>query len=221
MTSGAREILVDSGTFTYVGDARERDRFRGSAAHNTVRVDGLDQADPSGPFGWTHPPAVRVLNFQSREAYDFVDAECRYRGIIHHRRVFWIKPDVLWIFDDVSGSPNDDVEHDIEQFWHLGGEPALPGAACFRIPGALLVMESAGVLEIESGWRSRVYGSKISAPVIRVARRESLPSRWAAAVVFGDFDAPASLQRTADGWILNGPRGVTIVLPDSGVPHYN
>src|SRR5438477_8622030 len=50
--TGDREILIDPGTYTYVADPIERDRFRGSAAHNTIRIDGRDQAIPAGPFRW-------------------------------------------------------------------------------------------------------------------------------------------------------------------------
>src|SRR5260370_33757987 len=55
---GAREILIDPGTYTYVADTAERNRFRGSSAHNTVRIDYRDQAVPAGPFRWTAKPAT-------------------------------------------------------------------------------------------------------------------------------------------------------------------
>ena len=42
--SGDQEILIDPGTYTYVGDPKWRGWFRGTGAHNTIRVDGLDQA---------------------------------------------------------------------------------------------------------------------------------------------------------------------------------
>jgi uncharacterized heparinase superfamily protein len=44
-SDGIKEILIDPGTFTYV-DMRWRNRFRGTAAHSTVRVDECDQASP-------------------------------------------------------------------------------------------------------------------------------------------------------------------------------
>src|SRR5262249_23284259 len=48
--NGNREILIDPGTYTYIAEPAERNAFRGSAAHNTVRIDGRDQAIPAGPF---------------------------------------------------------------------------------------------------------------------------------------------------------------------------
>ena len=57
---GDRDILIDPGTYTYIADPVERNGFRGSAAHNTVRIDGRDQAIPAGPFRWIDKPDVRI-----------------------------------------------------------------------------------------------------------------------------------------------------------------
>ena len=113
--TGDHEILIDPGTYTYMGS--ERDWFRGSAAHNTVRIDGLDQATPVNPFRWTDQPAVSVRAWTTTEKEDFLDAECVSRGVTHRRQVRFIKPDLLRIVDEISGPPG---EHLIEQFWHLG-----------------------------------------------------------------------------------------------------
>jgi hypothetical protein len=158
---------------------------------------------------------VRILDWRSEAAHDFVDAECRYRGIRHRRRVLWIKPDVLFVLDDLDGPPG---EHAIEQFWHLADEPVALGPACFRVPGAMLVLSSKA--EVESAWRSPVYGTKIAAPAIRAERREALPSVWATVLIFGDFDQPASLERTTDGWMLDGARKLAFTVSPSGVPRY-
>ncbi len=48
LRSVLEEILVDAGTYTYV-EPQWRDWFRATAAHNTVRIDGRDQAVAAGP----------------------------------------------------------------------------------------------------------------------------------------------------------------------------
>jgi hypothetical protein len=52
LSVGGEEILVDPGTFSYHTQAEWRNHFRGTAAHNTVRVDGVDQSEIGGPFLW-------------------------------------------------------------------------------------------------------------------------------------------------------------------------
>jgi len=42
---GGHPLLIDPGTSAYAGINNDRDSFRGTAAHNTVQVDGLNQAD--------------------------------------------------------------------------------------------------------------------------------------------------------------------------------
>ena len=45
-------LFIDPGTAFYTIDPASRDRFRSSALHNTVVVDGQPQSVPSGPFHW-------------------------------------------------------------------------------------------------------------------------------------------------------------------------
>jgi hypothetical protein len=154
--SGDREILIDPGTFTYVGDAAERDRFRGSAAHNTVRIDGLDQAEAAGPFRWNGRPEVRVLHWSTSPSEDVLEAECSYAGFTHRRRVVFRKPSTLDIADTVTGPAG---KHTVEQFWH--GDPD--------------AVRSSSAAETLSGWRSRAPGHKEPVAVLRVVRKGELP----------------------------------------------
>src|SRR5262249_9207637 len=52
LSVGGREILVDPGTYAYHRNRRWRDYFRGTSAHNTLRVDGREQSEPGGDFLW-------------------------------------------------------------------------------------------------------------------------------------------------------------------------
>ena len=55
----AWELLVDPGTYCYHGEPEWRSYFRSTRAHNTIEVDGVDQAVEAGPFMWsTHADAV-------------------------------------------------------------------------------------------------------------------------------------------------------------------
>jgi hypothetical protein len=162
LRSGGEEILIDPGTYTYTGEPEWRDWFRGSSAHNTIRIDGLDQGVMAGPFRWTHQPKVTILHWQTNSESDILEAECHYAGFTHRRRVEFQKPDVFLITDHVSGPPG---EHHIEQFWHLG---SLAARSKLILPADAELTES---------WRSTTFGEKHSAPMLRVQRRSELPLR--------------------------------------------
>lgn len=157
---GHDEILIDPGTYTYTGEPEWRDWFRSSAAHNTIRIDGRDQGEMAGPFRWSSKPEVQILEWRTDSTCDVIEAECRYAGFTHRRRVEFRKPHVFLITDSVDGPPG---EHDIEQFWHLGSA---------EVRSKLVLPADA---ELSSSWRSTIFGEKHLAPVLRVHRRSTLP----------------------------------------------
>jgi len=180
--AAGQELLTDPGTYTYVGDAVWRERFRGSAAHNTVRIDGIDQATPAGPFSWRNPPIVEILAWESNENFDEIDAVCSYAGFRHRRRVRLHKPGRLWILDEIKGPPG---EHDVEQFWHPGVSVKPLSADAFSVgPNATLRLSPGSAANLsegdEYGWRSLAPGRKTATPLIRVHRRCALPARLGA-----------------------------------------
>jgi hypothetical protein len=52
LSVGGQEFFVDPGTFAYHTEVEWRSYFRGTAAHNTIRIDGVDQSQPGGNFMW-------------------------------------------------------------------------------------------------------------------------------------------------------------------------
>lgn len=107
-------VFIDAGTFTYVGNAAERTWFRGSRAHNTVCIDGLDQGTQAGPFRWSTKPEVKLVDFQPAEGR--IEATCRYSGFLHRRKVH-LDSQNLTVTDQIDGPPG---EHVSEQIWQLG-----------------------------------------------------------------------------------------------------
>lgn len=179
---GDEDLLIDAATYTYIADAKQRNWFRGSAAHNTVRIDGLDQATPEGPFRWADKPAVEVADWKSSQASDYLAAICRYRGFEHLRRVEFVKPSLILVIDDITGPPG---EHRLEQFWHAGVAVEQESPRRFRLAReARLLLSRDGELSVggENGWRSRVFGSKEEAAVVRVEYRGALPAQLVAAI---------------------------------------
>ena len=165
--SGDDDILIDPGTYTYVGDPKWRDWFRGTAAHNTVQIDGLDQAAAVGPFRWATRPTVTIHSWKTNSERDLLDAQCLYAGFMHRRRVEFHKPDLIVIVDEINGPPGD---HDVEQFWHLGSP---------SVRSQLALPEGAEMLE---SWRSTVFGEKHPSSLVRIHRRGALPIRLEARI---------------------------------------
>ncbi len=164
---GEEEILIDPGTYTYIAEPKMRDWFRGSAAHNTIRVDELDQATPAGPFRWRDPPVC--------QANGLYQGTCRYRGIRHHRKLS-LENHQLTIEDRVEGPAG---EHLIEQFWHPGEAMVQISPRTFRIgTRATLEFDPALEIAIEDGWRSRTLGEKSPSPYLRAHKRCLLPASF-------------------------------------------
>jgi len=175
-SAGESEILIDPGTYTYVGDPAWRDYFRGSAAHNTIRVNGRDQADPAGPFRWLNKPDAVVLSWETGPELDRLAATCSYAGIRHTRDVSFQKPErLLTITDMIEGGEGECV---IEQFWHAGGTVVEIGDGQWSIgEQAELTVDPNAACEVLDGWRSDAPLSKHPAPVIRVWLRAQTPVR--------------------------------------------
>jgi hypothetical protein len=108
-------LVVDPGSFAYAGPARAR--FRGTAAHATVEIDGSDQCDLWGPFRAAHMPTVRRLRTERRGDAVIVAAEhdgyTRLPDPAVHRRTFlWLPGDGLVVADRlVAARPHQAVSH--------------------------------------------------------------------------------------------------------------
>ena len=181
--AGPREILIDPGTYTYTTDPAERDRYRGSAGHNTIRIDERDQATPAGPFRWLDKPVVEIREWLPSLLEGRLDAVCRYRGFTHRRRIRFLKPRFVVVLDTVDGPSGD---HLVEQFWHLDS----------RQDAARLAFSTNA--EILAGWRSRALAAREAAPVFRVAYRGPLPTQLAAVLDLSSDPSPGGLDLRAE-----------------------
>ncbi len=214
---GEREILIDPGTYTYVAEPEWRTWFRGAAAHNTIRLDGRDQAAAAGPFAWESKPDIRLLVWQAGPDFDLADAECCYSGFRHRRRVLLTAGGTLFILDEVYGPPG---IHLVEQFWHPGRPVAGCGARLFRIGESCVLTLAAGQPELSeggaNGWRSRVFAHRERAPVIQNSTRATLPVRWGAALDFCGNAGPLILDECETELHLRLDGGASAVFGGAG-----
>jgi heparinase II/III-like protein len=185
-----RRFLIDPGTYCYVSDGKERDWYRGTGAHNTLRVDSLDQAVPQGPFAWSSIPHVKAKTWVNGESFDLFagshDGYCRLpEPVLHRRTVFHVKGGIWFIRDAAEGEGN----HLLESFWHFAPElkvtqehgiffaESISDPTTNSAGLALLIdCNSPWTSEITEGFVSRAYGSKQIAPVVRVSANVKLPA---------------------------------------------
>lgn len=170
VAAGDHELLIDSGTFSYM-DPEWRSYFRGSSAHNTIRIDGCDQAVSLGPFRWTQKPEAgasvrRVFTEDASVAF----GHCIAAGFRFSRFVELNEDGVTVIDGAQIGPPG---EHLVEQYWHFATEPRQLVDDIWTIGGVAEFRAQGGV--VEPAWRSRCYGSKELAWAIVVRRRTTLP----------------------------------------------
>jgi hypothetical protein len=180
---GGEDLIVDPGTGSYTVDLALRDRFRGTAAHNTVRIDGEEiNPLPGVPFSLpgVDRPVLRRTVF--RRTYDFVEAEhhgyARLADPVRHRRVVLLnrRGRRVLIEDRLEGADT----HRVEWFFHLA-----PGAAAVVDEGALLlegrVNAATFTLRAESlpdGARWRLVPDLVSPGYGRVVAAVTLVVEW-------------------------------------------
>jgi hypothetical protein len=189
-------VFVDPGTYTYVTSAADRDRFRHSATHNTVTVDGRSSSVPDGPFSWASRTDARVTAWWTGGIADwFVGAHAGFgtplAPIEHRRSVMFVREGGYWVvMDSILGA----ADEEIVAHWHAAigcsvadatSESAYVTTACQQRTARLLFHASGDVdsLEWSDGWVSPIYGASARAPVARVASRGRGTRHIVAAVV--------------------------------------
>ena len=91
---GDETVLGDSGTGVYHTEDKWRRFFKGTLAHNTVTVDGRDQAEYAGAFLWgTHANGRLTLEQDEPDRFDVRGSHDGYRRLAdpveHERRVIY------------------------------------------------------------------------------------------------------------------------------------
>ena len=201
---GGRRVLVDSGLFCYNGEPEWEAHFRRTAAHNTARVDGRDQALHLGKMRWSHSytPRTELWWAQPGEAA-FMGSHDGYRrrgGDTIHRRLVWLRPEgYLVIYDEFESASDHDIELNF-QFAPGSLEVVKPGIArygsdvhaAWSASSVLHPVIAEGGPRPDQGWIAPSLGVRVQAPRLTLAGRLG---RGAGALTV--FAAPRGRERLA------------------------
>ena len=190
-----KSLLIDPGTYTYNGPKEWRNYFRGTSAHNTVVINGIDQAGhlkPYDAFGWEKKADAYVLKWHNSLIYDFAsayhDGYTRLPQPVRHQRdILFIRPEYWIITDTISGQG----KHLVDFLFHFSpGRISLDkskktvkseydhGANILLAPVCGTAFKTEIIEGQESpiqGWASYSYGKRQKAPVVKYSMNTRMP----------------------------------------------
>lgn len=179
-----RSLIVDPGRYTYSEQSPDglnwRHYFKGTAAHNTVVVDGLDQM----PYRCERPvdeePRVFMHQFVTTATVDYLHGQVisHEYPVIHERMIFCPLGEYWIISDQLKAETG---LHDYDLYFHLAsdaqGLTQLVSIDCCHLINSpnlsMLQPHSANTeVKLESGYVSPEYGKKLASPVIKFTRKQ-------------------------------------------------
>ena len=200
LTMDGRRWLVDAGSGVYISkDPADRNTFRGTGAHNTMRVDGADQAVADEPFSWTHIPTTQAEDWSAGKTFTyFVGSHNGYSRladpVVHRRHVLKIAGGLCLVRDVALGR----AEHELEIRWHFAPDLEVRSVGAGRVEISRVDATSGEsalslIVPEETAWQtatevsktllSPAYGALQPAPLVRCHARVLLPAETATALV--------------------------------------
>lgn len=225
MYSHGAPVVPEAGLFHF-DQQPERAYFHGTRAHNTVVVDGRDQAKGAatpGPYG-------------TASGMTWATGTSRlYGGVTHRRAVAVLRQGLVLVVDRLASA----APHDYTQTWHLppgtrtetsGADVLVSDAATGRRTLAIRQAEPTGLglrtvsgqtTPVLQGWYSAVYGTKVPSPALEYTRTAA-GARFATLLAAGPAasqDGRVTVTPVAGGIradvCVNGTTGYAMTVPDA------
>ena len=187
LSAAGNELLVDPGTFAYHSHRIWRDYFRGTGAHNTMRLDGEDQSVSGGNFLWTRHAHTMCHGFEvTADRQRLVashDGYSRLHPPATHRRslTYDVTDQVLMVDDEVIGTG----DHLLELHWHFAeacrvnlcsNHVEVEGGVAvmtLRWPVGFTAKLAYGETTPPLGWISRRFDAKEACHVLALSKQVS------------------------------------------------
>lgn len=106
-------LFVDSGTFVYTSDLDARDRYRSSAAHNCLTVNGASSSIPDGPFSWKTMANTRLIEWEnSSDGAKFIGSHDGFEknGVSYHREIEYRNNGRVQIVESIKSNAENSFE---------------------------------------------------------------------------------------------------------------
>lgn len=174
-------ILIEPGTFTYNGNPAWRRYFRSTAAHNTLLVDGLDQAEQQTAFLWSSPVEATLLRSEpGPHVRRLLARHLGYLrlGVVHWRGLVLNDDGCILVWDHLAGRGR----HRFDWHWHSGHADVIDEAG-WRLAGGWRLQPPEGAHCERSfgcdspmlGWQAPFYGRLVPIATVRVTATAELP----------------------------------------------
>lgn len=198
---GSNNFLLDPGTYsTHLGN-KWRNYFRGTAAHNTIQVDGLNQSILKGTYGSYRTANTVIEEWFTSSAFDIVAA--KHDGyqrltdpVTHYRQIFFCKPKFWIILDYLDAT----AHHVYDLHFHMppgfdvtqntaGDSVTVTGADHRHLsiiggkPSGIELEIVEGDESVPQGWIAEVSGKRDAAPVLRLRRTGDGPQTFVSVIV--------------------------------------
>lgn len=124
LSAAGLPMLIDPGTYAYHSQPEWRNFFRGTAAHNTVRIDALDQSVIGGNFMWLQKANAFCEQWHCTPQQDCLVAHHDgYRRladpVLHRRRIVFQKAQRQILVEDTLECEG---AHAVELSWHFAAQ---------------------------------------------------------------------------------------------------
>src|SRR5229473_7421136 len=205
---GGQEVLSDPGTGCYTRDIAIRNRFRSTAAHNTLLIDGTEQnrihSGPGGLFLLGNEAAVsQIQEGGEAQGYFLRAAHTGYAslGVVHTRTIRVVDGEKAFVIEDELGG---DGVHAFELNFQLApnrsAEVAMAenGILCRILGDGQIQLAVAGPARLQGAVQpsliSTTYGTMFPAMKVRICGRAAVPARITTRISWTEVTDMASRQ---------------------------
>jgi hypothetical protein len=172
---GGKRVLADSGLYSYNAGGDWEAHFRETAAHNTARVDGRDQAKHLGKMAWSNSYRASPEGWHADARHSWVtgshDGYDRGPQPVRHRRTVWLRRSAwLVVYDEFVGAGEHQYEVNYQfapgTLQDLGGRALFDGDVeiAWTSPRAWTAAFACGGDGPAQGWIAPSLGVRVAAP---------------------------------------------------------